>query len=290
MEITKEYLLCRLENLVAFENSPFKPYDEHRFSDMVESVRQSGVLVPVIVRPVPDSDKYEILSGHNRVNAAREVGLPSVQTVVYKGLSEDDATFIVTESNLIQRSFADLRHSERAAALTSHYNVMKVRPGYRTDLIEGISGLLSNPVGTGSRARNKVSMHYGLSPASVTRYLRIFRLIPALMERLDNGVLGLRVSEALSYLREDQQSIVESVLAEGVRIVIKQADTLKLKSREGNLDADYIRQVLSPGYFPPRVRPVIFSGQFLSRFFDENSNDDEIKSVIEKALEQYFEG
>ena len=290
MTNSQAVVTIKIDDLIAFDKNPFRLYDGQRFADMLESVKFSGVLVPIIVRKHRLEGKYEILSGHNRTAAAKMAEIERLDAVVYENLSDDEAMFIVTESNLIQRSFADLKHSERAAALTSHYNVIKLKSGYRTDLIEGVSGLLGNPVGTGSRTRNKVSAHYGLGTTTVVRYLRIHRLISALMERLDNGELGLRVAEALSYLKSNEQEIVAAFLNEGNRIVIRQADTLKLKSREGDLDADYIRRVLNPGYFPPRVRPVVFGEEFLSRFFDENSNDDEIKSVIEKALEQYFGG
>ena len=109
------------ETLVPFANHPFPLYEGQQLADMVESVRANGVLVPIIVRFHPDEKgKYEILSGHNRVVAAKEAGIKEIPAIVMKGLTDDDAQLIVTETNLIQRCFADMKLSERASVLTVH--------------------------------------------------------------------------------------------------------------------------------------------------------------------------
>ncbi|MDR2729214.1 MAG: ParB N-terminal domain-containing protein, partial [Chitinispirillales bacterium] len=102
-----------IDALVPFANHPFKPYEDSRFDDMVRSIKELGVIVPVIVRPKEDGI-YEILSGHNRVNAAKQAGLAEVPVIIKENLTEEEASLIVTETNLVQRSFADLSHSERA--------------------------------------------------------------------------------------------------------------------------------------------------------------------------------
>jgi len=109
-----------IDKLTPYDKNPFHLYEGERLEDMVESVRENGILVPIIVRRHSLEGKFEILSGHNRVEAAKAVGIEDLNAVIHENLSDDEAMFIVTESNLIQRSFADLRHSERAAALTSH--------------------------------------------------------------------------------------------------------------------------------------------------------------------------
>jgi len=131
-----DYQHINIEKLIPFANHPFKLYEGQRFIDMVESIRANGVLSPIIVRPT-NGDNYEILSGHNRVNAAREAGLTEVPAIVKNDLTDEEALFIVTETNLVQRSFADMKHSERAAALSALYTAMK-KQGYRSDLIDEI--------------------------------------------------------------------------------------------------------------------------------------------------------
>ena len=127
---SQEYLHIGIEQLVPFADHPFKLYEGRRFADMVESVRANGVLVPIVVRPGAD-DQFEILSGHNRVAAAREAGLSEIPAIVREGLTDEEALLIVTETNLIQRSFADLKHSERAVAIAAHHRATK-HQGKRT--------------------------------------------------------------------------------------------------------------------------------------------------------------
>jgi len=104
-----------IADLVPYTNHPFKLYEGDRLDDMVRSIKELGVLMPVIVRPNED-ETYEILSGHNRANAAKLAGLKEIPVIIKTGLSDDEAKLIVTETNLVQRSFADLSHSERAFA------------------------------------------------------------------------------------------------------------------------------------------------------------------------------
>ena len=220
-----------LDKLVAFENHPFKLYEGQRFTDMVESVRSNGVILPIVVRSyIKEEGKYEILSGHNRVAAARKVGLKEVPVVIRKKLTDEEALLIVTETNLFQRSFVDLKHSERAVALSVHNEAMKKKPGYRTDLLTEIEELTCAPLGHGLRTRDKLGEQYSLGKTTIARYLRVNKLIPSLKERLDNDNIGMRVAEALSYLRIEEQDIVENLLAMGTKINTKQADTLKAES------------------------------------------------------------
>jgi len=279
----------KLDKLVSFASHPFKLYEGQRFTDMVESVRANGVLVPIVVRSYAnEEEKYEILSGHNRVAAAREAGLKEVPVIIRNNLTDEEALLIVTETNLIQRSFADLKHSERAVALSIHYEAMKKKSGYRSDLLAEIEELTCAPVGHGMRTRDKLGAQYSLGKTTVARYLRVNKLIPALKERLDNNEIAMRVAEALSYLRVKEQNIVEKLLSKGTKINIKQADTLKAESGKGELNLVNISEVLSSGYFPIHVKPVKLSGQFLAKHFNPDQSIEEIEKVIAKALDQYF--
>jgi len=193
--ILKGLTSISIEKLVPFKNHPFKLYEGERFTDMVESIKASGIIMPIIVRPF-DSDIYEILSGHNRFEAAKSVGLSNIPAIIREDLSDEEALLIVTETNLIQRSFADLSHSERAAALTVHHEAVK-KQGKRTDLINEIENLLKNgdnissnagsetsaPLVPKLQAREKTAQNYSLNRGTVTRYLRIHQLTQKLKER-----------------------------------------------------------------------------------------------------------
>ena len=286
---TSSIVIEKLDDLVPFENHPFKMYEGQIFADMVESVRANGVIVPIVIRPyAKEEGKYEILSGHNRVAAAKEAGLDEVTAILQCGLTDEEALLIVTETNLIQRSFADLKHSERAIALATHYEAMKMRQGYRSDLLQEIEELTCAPVGRGMRTRDKLGAQYGLKKTTVARYLRVNKLIVLLKDRLDNDEIGMRAAEALSYLKGKEQEIVDSFLAKGKKLSIKQADTLKEESAKGELNKTSIKRILEPGYFPTKIKPLKLGGEFLSKHFKENQNPEEIESVIAQALEQYF--
>lgn len=286
---TLEFKEVELDKLVAFDKHPFKLYEGQRFADMVESVRANGVIVPIVVRSyIKEEGKYEILSGHNRVAAAREAGLKEVPVIIRNNLTDEEALLIVTETNLIQRSFADLKHSERAVALSIHYEVMKKKSGYRSDLLAEIEELTCAPVGHGKRTRDKLGAQYSLGKTTVARYLRVNKLIPALKERLDNDEIGMRAAEALSYLRIEEQNIIENLLAKGTRINIKQADTLKAESGKGELNLANISEILSLDYFPAKVKPVKLSGQLLERYSLQEKSPEEVEKIIAEALEQYL--
>jgi len=283
--------MLTIKKLVPFRNHPFKLYTGQRLTDLVESIRAGGVFSPIIVRPIADKEeKHEILSGHNRVEAAKAAGLELIPGIIRKGLTDEEALLIVTETNLIQRSFADLPHSERALALATHYNAMKKKSGYRSDLLREVDELSCAPLGHRSKTRDKVAELNGLSKTQVARYLRINKLIPELKDRLDNDMIGMRIAEALSFLRDNEQKMVDDLLAGGMKISIKQADTLKAKSQStnGKLDKASIKSVLEPGFFTSKVKPVKLSGKFLSPYFNENQSTEDIESVIGEALERYF--
>ncbi|AAO36446.1 ParB/RepB/Spo0J family partition protein [Clostridium tetani] len=167
-----------IEKLVSFSNHPFKLYEGERLNDMVESIKEFGVIVPIVVRTIGTS--YQILSGHNRVNAAKLVGILKVPAIIKEGLTEDEATLIVTETNTMQRSFSDLLHSERAAVIYTRHKAM-ANQGIRNDLLNEIERLSKSneikedetfsPLGKKLRTHEEIGETYKLSKNSIARYL-----------------------------------------------------------------------------------------------------------------------
>jgi len=285
MSEQNNYRQISLEQLVPFKNHPFELYKGQRFEDMVKSVQENGVIAPIIVRPT-DGGNYEILSGHNRVAAAKEAGLKTVPAVVREGLTDDEAMFIVTETNLIQRSFADMKHSERAAVIANHYGSLK-RQGYRSDLIEEIETMTYSPLANKS-SMWKLGEQYGLSKDTIHRYLRVNNLPPALKKRLDDGKIALRVAVTMSYLKKQDLNSVEEQLNQGKKLTIKIANMLREEAEKGELTKDFIQSVFEPVYFRIKIKPVKFSGQFLSEFFDESKSAEAIEATVAEALRAYF--
>jgi len=294
MENTKNYQEISVDLLVPFRQHPFDLYEGQRFADMVESIRENGVLSPIIVRPItddsaqPDDGKFEILSGHNRVAAAKEAEFETVPAVIREGLSDEDAMFIVTETNLIQRSFADMKHTERAACIAVHYEAMKKKAGYRSDLLEEVEDGTLSPVGTRLASKDKVAEQYGLSKNTIMRYLRVSKLSAELKKRLDSENIGMRVAVSLSYLSDKEQKIVEKLLAKNTRISIGQAETLRKESVENPLTKEDMLRILNPEAKPAKVKPFKINRDLMSEFFGGDESEEDIEKIIAEALRAYM--
>ena len=277
--------------LIPFANHPFKLYDDHRLDDMEESIRANGVHTPIIVRPAPsDEGKYEILSGHNRTEAAKKVGVETVPTIVRKGLTDDEAMFVVTETNLIQRSFTDMLHSEKSVVIAVHYEAIKKKQGYRSDLLESIegTGATGEQVAPKLKSADKIGEQYSLSADTIKRYLRVNKLIQPLKERLDNDCFGIVAAVALSYLNEKEQQIVDKVLGESGKIGIGQAKRLRRESETAKLGISSVREILHPEKPLKAVKPFKIKTEIVSEYFVNGESDDEIENVIAEALRAYF--
>ena len=298
-----------IEKLKPFKNHPFKPYKDKRFADMVESIKANGIISPIIVRPL-DGEVYEILSGHNRVEAAKSAEFEFVPVVIREDLSNDEALLIVTETNLIQRSFTDLSHSERAAALAVRHNAIK-NQGKRTDLIDEIENLLKNPenisenadfetfapVGRKLEARDKVAQNYNLSKNSVARYLRINKLVKELQEYVDNEEISIRAAVELSYIPAQSQSDLFDILNKNpeLKVDIKKAELMRASSESNKLTPQIISDILSGITIKKKNRPSLpvqslkIGGKILSEYFTPEDKPEDIQAELIEALKFYRE-
>jgi ParB family chromosome partitioning protein len=236
-----------VNNLVPFDGHPFYLYEGERLEDMVESIRTNGVLVPILVRKIDiNADNtanrpkiaaaYEILAGHNRVNAVKMIGKATIPAIVLDGITDEEALAYVIETNLMQRSFADMKHSEKAAVIAMHHAKM-FSPGKRHDILrilqqmenaDGQTGQEENPdkahdtdngvtfpqVGERleqeatdvpdedeiSHTDKKIADMYSLSKNTVSRYLRINQLYSPLKEMLDIGYVPFIPAVTVSFL------------------------------------------------------------------------------------------
>lgn len=299
-ESSKDENKVPIEKLVPFHKHPFRLYSGKRFDDMVTSIKEFGVLSPLLVRNI-EFDKYEILSGHNRWNAAKIAGLVEVPVVVLEVESDDEAMLIVTETNLIQRSFKDMLPSERACVLAEHYEALKCQ-GKRTDLINELNELLnadelgadtnSGPVVQRLESREKVGENYELDGRTVSRYLRLNMLADKLKEFLDAGILCKRAGVEVSYLNEDNQSYLAGFLDSGKKIDTEKATTLHKLQKERKLNEVVMEKVLDGSYKPRKPKSILkgykIDSKTMKRYFKENQSEKEVKEILEAALEMYF--
>lgn len=278
--------------LKPYHNHRFELYTGERLEDMVESIKENGVLSPIIVQPC--NSGYEILIGHNRWNASKIAGLPTVPAIVKEGLSEDEAEMYVIESNLMQRGFDNLKISEQAAVIAQRHSEM-FSQGKRNDIIrelqmlDGTANLTSRPMGEKLNTDDVLSEQYGLSSRNVSRLLRINKLIDELKNLIDNGTLAVRSGVELSFLSEETQLEI-SELAEDYKIDMKKAKQLRDSAdNDGNVsNADIIRILDGKKNNADKGKSVKISNNIYSRYFEPTAKPKEIAETIEKALEMYF--
>lgn len=282
------------DQLHPYHNHKFEMYTGERLEDMIESIRGNGVLSPIIVQPIDNG--YEILIGHNRWNASKLAGLPTVPAIVKTGLSDNEAEMYVIESNVIQRNFDDLRISEQAAVIALRHSKM-FSQGKRNDILRELAMLENSetdiltltPLESKLDSGKAIGAEYGLSKGSVIRLIRIDKLIDELKALVDSGNLAIRAGVELSFLSEDTQSIVAEC-AEDSKLDIKTAKKLReAADGEGNIDRDTIIRIIT-GAVEVRQKPksVKISSDTYTRYFSEGVKAKKVTETIEKALAFYF--
>jgi len=226
-----------------------------------------------------------------------------ITAILLKDISDEEAMVYVVETNLMQRSFADMVNSEKAAVLAMQYDKM-FSQGKRNDIINALKTLekpheinemaTSPQVGAKLRSDGLIGESYGLSKNTVARYLRINHLISELKTMLDNGTIKFIPSVTLSFLKETEQyELAKCIEENGFSLDMKKADTLRQYSEKEKLNEENIQLILS-GKLENKEKtnrvPVIKVNKAVySRYFNSNQSAKEIQDIVEKALERYFE-
>lgn len=288
-----------IDKLVPYKNHCFRLYEGERLDDMVRSVRNYGIMIPVIVRNVPNTDTYEILSGHNRVNAARIAGKKNVPAVVKENLPDEFAEIYVVESNAMQRGFKELRISEQALAVEMIYKRLKNSEAVRAiekelSVLEGVK----SPMDTCEKVDNLkgAAEEYGLSRASIARLLRINKLSDELKAMVDEGNIKLRPAVELSYIPKEMQDMLVKVMSQQEVSVIDMKMAKQMREIAGSYASpseELIAEVLCGTYgedAKPKeaVEKVTIPKATYSRYLGGYSKK-EANLIIEKALAYYFE-
>ncbi len=219
------------DQLHPYHNHKFEMYTGERLEDMIESIRENGVLSPIIVQPIDNG--YEILIGHNRWNASKLARLPTVPAIVKTGLTEDEALTFVVESNVMQRGFTNLRISEQAAVIALRHSKM-FSQGKRNDILRELAMLEKSetdiltltPMESKLDSGKAVGAEYGLSKGSVIRLIRIDKLIDELKALVDSGDVSIRAGVELSFLSAEAQAEIAEQAA-NFKIDMKKAKLLR---------------------------------------------------------------
>ncbi len=267
-----------------FPDHPFKVRMDEEMEQMVESVRERGVLSPVLVRPMPDGS-YQMVSGHRRKFASELAELPTVPCIV-RELTDDEAIIIMVDSNLQRERVLP---SEKAFAYKMKLDAMK-RQGQRRDLT-------SSPVGTklGTRSNQELAEQSPDSKTQIHRYICLTNLVPELLDMVDNSVLkekgtlqmALRPAVELSYLPENEQNALLEVM-EGEDCTPSHAQAIKIRdfSEKGKLNPDVILSIMQEEK-PNQVEQFKMPRNRIDKFFPAGTPAQKIEDTIVKALEMY---
>ena len=268
-----ELVSLALADLRPFSRHPYKVRDDEAMSEMVESVKQYGVLSPAIARPVADGG-YELVSGHRRKRACELAGLETMPVIV-RELDDDAAAILVVDSNL-QRE--DLLPSERAFAYKLKLEAVR-HQGARTDLT-------SSRVGMKLQALDIVGQDAGDSRNQVHRYIRLTELIPPLLDVVDERKIAFNPAYELSFLTKDEQTmLLDAMDSEQATPSLSQAQRLKQFSQRGELDAAVMRAIMSEE--KKEVERVTLKGDTLRKYFPASYTPKRMEETIIRLLEQW---
>lgn len=262
-----------LEHLVPFPKHPFQVNDDDKMQELVESIRERGVLVPILVRPKENSE-YEIIAGHRRNRASLLAGKTEIPAIV-RDMDDDTAILLMVDSNL-QRE--ELLPSEKAFAYKMKLDAMK-RQGQRTDLTSAKLGpkLASEIIGVAS----------GDSRNQVKRYIRLTNLLPMLLDQVDQKKIAFNAAVEVSYLTEqEQQMLCEIIQREECTPSLNQARRLKKYSQNGKLDENVMDVIMTEE--KPIEEKLVLKGDVLARYFPRSYTPSQKQMVIEKLLEEWY--
>lgn len=266
-----------LEEISDFPNHPFKVKMDENMADMVESVKQYGILVPALVREKPEGG-YEMVAGHRRKMASELADKKEIPCIV-RNLTDDEAIIIMVDSNL-QRE--QILPSEKAFAYKLKLDAMK-RQGQRTDLT-------SSPLATklkGQRSDEILGQQVGESKDTIHRYIRLTELITPILDMVDSGKIAIRPAVELSYLPKEQQTVLlNSMQLEDCTPSHAQAIKMRKFSEEGRLNEDVILSILSEekGNQKEQFR---MPKERISKYFSPGTPAKQMEDTIVKALELY---
>ena len=265
----------RTDKLRTFEGHPFQVLDDEDMNSLTESIKTQGIISPLIVRPIENTDEYEVVSGHRRLHAAVKAGLTEVPALIYP-LDRNEAMIAVVDSNLHRERILP---SEKAFAYKMKMEAMKAQ-GKRTDLTLSQAATKSDTAAEIGKARNE-------SRDQVFRYIRLTYLVPELLQKVDEGVIALSPAVELSYLSEEQQNILlDAISLNDCTPSHAQSIRMKKAAQQGTLSSDNIYEIMSEEKANQAER-ISFKVQDLKAFFPKNYTQKQMTDTILKLLYEH---
>ena len=270
----QDFKVLKTTDLYPFPNNPFHVVEDEMLSELAESIKEFGIVTPIITRPKEDGNGYEIIAGQRRVRASELAGLNTIPAFVLP-LDRDRAIITLVDSNL-QRE--NILPSERAFAYKMKSEAMK-RQGFRTDLT-------SSQVGTKLRTDDKVAQGFGVGRMTVQRFIRLTELIPPILQMVDEGKIALTPAVELSFLKKDEQeNLFATMESEEATPSLSQAQRMKTLSQSGRLDMDMIFSIMTEEKGNQK-ETVKIGMERLKKYFPKGTTPKQMEDTIIKLLER----
>ena len=270
----QDFKVLKTKDLYPFPDNPFHVVEDETLSELAESIKEFGIVTPIITRPKEDGDGYEVIAGQRRVRASELAGINTVPAFVLP-LDRDRAIITLVDSNL-QRE--NILPSERAFAYKMKSEAMK-RQGFRTDLT-------SSQVVTKLRTDDKVAQGFGVGRMTVQRFIRLTELIPPILQMVDEGRIALTPAVELSFLKKDEQeNLFATMESEEATPSLSQAQRMKSLSQSGRLDMDTIFAIMTEEKGNQKETLKINTSK-LKKYFPKNTTPKQMEETIIKLLER----
>ena len=265
-----------VSKLRSFENNPYQVRDDAEMNTLIESIQMQGVLSPLIVRPIENTDEYEVVSGHRRLHAARKAGITEVPALIY-ALDRDTAAIAVVDSNLHREHILP---SEKAFAYRMKLEAMS-RQGHRSDLT-------SDQLGRKLETAEIIAQQSDDSKSQVRRYIRLTYLIPEFLEKMDKGEIALSVGVELSFLDEQsQREVLEQCEMNDCTPSYSQAWRMHKADREGTLTTAVIQTIMSEEKANQKTRLKI-PMERIRKYFPQSYTAAQIEDAVVKLCERDY--
>ena len=272
----KKPVAIPVEKLRPFAGHPFKVKDNDEMNTLIESIQTQGILSPLIVRPIENTDGYEVISGHRRLHAAQKAGITEVPALIY-ALDRDAAAIAVVDSNLHREHILP---SEKAFAYRMKLEAMS-RQGHRSDLT-------SDQLGRKLETAEIIAQQSDDSKSQVRRYIRLTYLIPEFLEKMDRNEIALSVGVELSFLDESsQREVLEQCAINDCTPSYSQAWRMHRAEREGTLTSAVIQAIMSEEKANQKARLKI-PMERIRKYFPQSYTAAQIEDAVVKLCERDY--
>ena len=263
-----------VDKLKPFENHPYYVKDDDEMMNLTQSIKENGILSPLIVRPI-ENNEYEVISGHRRLHAGIKAGMDKVPALIYE-MDKDAAVIALVDSNLHRDNVLP---SERAFAYKMKMEALS-HQGKRTDLtLEQVAPKLSTEI---------IGDSENISKDTVKRYIRLTNLLPKLLEYVDEGRIAFTPAVELSYLNDiEQQDLIQTIESEDCTPSLSQAVRMKKLSQAGKLDDDKINEIMSEEKANQKER-IKIPTERVRKYFPKDFTNTQIEDTIIRLCENYY--